>query len=112
MPAYRERVYICPVADGQPGWVQEFPAWWDRAGFFKRFEARQVDTGNPFYDDYGILLTAGEALAWDKHCRESYTLSHGSLTQTIGEEMRRWESMLGSARWVVVESYEWESGLD
>ncbi len=112
MPAYRERVYICPDEDGQPAWVQDFPAWWDRAEFFARFKARQIDTGNPYYDNYAMLLTAWEALAWDRHCREKYASAPRGQKAVPGEEMRRWEWMLSSARWVVVESYEWESGLD
>jgi hypothetical protein len=28
------------------------------------------------------------------------------------ENMRLWEAALAQAGWVIVESYEWESGLD
>jgi hypothetical protein len=112
MPAYRERVYLCPDQNGQPGWVQDFPIWWDRAEFFTKFGARRIDTGNPFHDDYGMLLTAGEALAWDEHCREQYARDPHGDKSMISDEMRRWESLLSKAGWVVIESYEWESGLD
>jgi hypothetical protein len=30
----------------------------------------------------------------------------------VGEAMQQWETMFKSARWVIVESYEWESGLE
>ncbi len=67
MPAYRERIYICPGENGQPAWILDFPLWWDRGAFFKKYGDRQIDTGNPFYVDYGLLLTGSEANAWDKH---------------------------------------------
>jgi hypothetical protein len=112
MPAYRERIYICPAENGQPAWILDFPLWWDRAAFFKRYRERQIDTGNPFYVDYGLLLTGSEAKAWDKRCREALAGDPGSQKPHIIEAMRRLESMLDSAGWVIVESSEWESGLD
>jgi hypothetical protein len=63
MPAYRERVYVCPDQSGQPGWIVEFPEWWDRREFFTKYADRQIDTGNPIYVNYGLLLTQWEA--WD-----------------------------------------------
>ena len=112
MPAYRERIYICPREDGQPAWVLDFPLWWDRTECFKKFGDRRIDTGNPFYVDYGLLLTSGEAIAWDKHCREaSASYPGGQKTHTL-EAMHGLESKLKTASWVIVESYEWESGLD
>jgi hypothetical protein len=112
MPAYRERVYICPTQNGQTGWIVEFPAWWDRGEFFKRYGDRQIDTGNPIYVDYGLLLTLGEARAWDLRCRELFAQDPRSQSPAIGEAMRQWETMLKDASWVIVESYEWESGME
>jgi hypothetical protein len=63
MPAYRERVYLCPDQNGQPVWIGEFPAWWDRGEFFKKYGDRCIGTGNPVYVDYGLLLTQSEAYA-------------------------------------------------
>ena len=111
MPAYRERVYICPAESGQPGWIVEFPLWWDRRAFFEKYSVRQIDTGNTFYVDYGLLLTGWEAIAWDKACREQFDLDSPSKEPFIVEAMQRMESMLSAASWVIVESYEWESGL-
>ena len=111
MPAYRERVYICPDKDGQPAWILAFPIWWDRAGFFQKFGDRQIDTGNPFYVDYGMLLTGWEASAWDKQCKEKFAQDARSNESVVIEAMSRWESALNTASWVIVESYEWESGL-
>ena len=111
MPAYRERVFICPDQNGQPGWIMDFPLWWDRREFFKKYRYRQIDTGNPFYVDYALLLSAGEAIAWDQHCRAQFAENPSSKKQFFVDAMQRWESMLKSASWVIVEMYEWESGL-
>jgi hypothetical protein len=112
MPAYRERIYICPGENGQPAWILDFPLWWDRGGFFKKYGDRQIDTGNPFYVDYGLLLTGSEANAWDKRCREAFATYPHSQEAHVVEAMRGLKSMLRAASWVIVESSEWESGLD
>jgi hypothetical protein len=112
MPAYRERIYICPGENGQPAWILDFPLWWDRGAFFKKYGERRIDTGNPFYVDYGLLLTGSEAKAWDKRCREALAGYPGNREPHVVEAMRQLESRLGSAGWVIVESSEWESGLD
>lgn len=112
MPAYRERVYVCPDKSGQPGWIMEFPLWWDRAEFFKKYSSRKIDTGNPFYVDYGLLLTGWEAMAWDERCGEQFAQDPRSQEPFFVEGMQRWESILKAASWVIVESYEWESGLE
>ena len=111
MPAYRERVYLFPDQNGQPGWIMEFPLWWKRGEFFEKFGDRQIDTGNPAYVDYAILLTGWEARAWDRHCREEFAGEPRSKEAFFAETMQQWESMLKAASWVIVESYEWESGL-
>lgn len=112
MPAYRHRVYLCPERNGQPGWIMDFPLWWDRSEFFKKYGDRRIDTGNPIYVDYGLLLTQGEALAWDKQCREAFTQDPSSRPARIVEAMHHWETRLKTTSWVIVESYEWESGMD
>jgi hypothetical protein len=111
MPAYRERVTICPDQSGQPAWIMEFPLWWNRTEFFKKYTNRQFDTGNPVYVNYGLLLAGWEALAWDRHCRNQFILDPRSKEPIFAEAMQRWESLLATASWVIVESYEWESGL-
>ena len=111
MPAYRERVYICPAEDGNPGWIAEFPLWWDRTAFFEKYGARQLDTGNPFYVDNALLLAGWEAIAWDWECREKFASDPRSREPYFINAMRQLESRLNDASWVIVESYEWESGL-
>ena len=112
MPAYRERVHVCPAQNGQPGRIVEFPAWWDRGEFFKQYGDRQIDTGNPIYVDYGLLLTPGEANAWDRRCRETLAQDPRNHLPEAEEAMRQWETMLKGASWIIVESYEWESGME
>jgi len=112
MPAYRERIYLCPAENGQPGWIVDFPLWWDRSGFFEKYGHRQVDTGNPFHVDYGLLLTQWEAQAWDKQCREAFSQDPRARVPFVVEAMQRWDVMIEAASWVIVESYEWESGME
>ena len=111
VPAYRQRVYLCPDHSGQPGWIMEFPLWWNRPEFFQKYSDRQFDTGNPIYVDYGLLLTGWEAMAWDKRCRVEFARDPRSKELFFIEAMQRFESLLEAASWVIVESYEWESGL-
>jgi hypothetical protein len=89
----------------------DFPLWWDRGAFFKKFGDRQIDTGNPFYVDYGLLLTGSEAKVWDKRCKEALANDTSSQKPHLVEAMHRLESLLRTASWVIVESFEWESGL-
>ena len=92
--------------------AMRLPAWWSRSAFFEMFRQREIDTGNPSYVDYGYLLTPGEAMAFDRQCRE---MPLDKLAASgDGLEMARsdLESALKGARWVIVESFEWESGLD
>lgn len=112
MPAYRERIYIYPAQNGQPGWIIDFPLWWDRTEFFKKYGDRQIDTGNPVDVNYALLLTGWEAMAWDRHAREQFARDSRARQPFFVEAMQRCETLLKGAGWVIVESYEWESGLD
>jgi hypothetical protein len=112
MPAYRQRVYLCPDQGGQPVRVLDFPLWWDRRQFFKKFGDRQIDSGNPTYVDYGLLLARSEAQAWDRHCRQTFARDPRREQVVVIEEMHLWETLLKDSRWLIVESYEWESGLE
>ena len=115
MPARRERIHVCPGRDGRPVRVLDFPYWWNRGRFFERFGGRIIDTGNPFWCDYGLLLTAGEASAWDRECRGSFAASQGgdSLGAAgrveVEAAMKLLDELLKGAAWVIVESSEWES---
>ena len=112
MPARSERLYLFPAEDGQPGKVIGFPLWWDRREFFNKYGQREIDLGGPIYVDYALLLTQGEAIGWDDQCREQFSHDPRSREPWFVSEMQRVGSALEKARWVIVESYEWESGLD
>ncbi|MBX7236590.1 MAG: hypothetical protein K1X65_19570 [Caldilineales bacterium] len=118
MPTRSERIYLCPRDNGQPGWVMDFPAWWNRSGFFEKYGpfekqgSRWFDTGNPWYVDYALLLTMSEAAAWDKQCRKAFAEDSRNQQAAIAEAMRLLAGRLDAAQWVIVESYEWESGLE
>jgi hypothetical protein len=111
MPARAERIYIYPAEEGQPGQVMRFPIWWDRRGFFEKYGEREIDLGHPLYVDYAYLLTPGEALEWDKRCRAQFSANPGGKNPKVVSDMQRMELALKQAKWVIVESYEWESGL-
>lgn len=89
-----------------------FPVWWDRREFFNKFRNREIDTGNPIYVDYAYLLTPGEALVWDKTCREKFSGDSRRQKRNLESEMQQLEAALKKSKWVIVESSEWESGLD
>jgi hypothetical protein len=112
MPAYRERIYICAGEDGRPLRVVDFPTGWNRRAFFQQYGQRRIDSGNPFYVDDGLLLSAGEAMAWHQRCKEALADDPEGRAEHIVGAMERLESMLKTASWIIVESYEWESGLD
>jgi hypothetical protein len=118
MPARCERLYLCPGENGQPVWIMDFPEWWDRTGFFGKYGSfdqqgsRWFDTGNPCYVDYALLLTIDEAAAWDKQCRVAFAGDPRNQDTGIMEAMQQVQVRLYTSRWVIVESYEWESGLE
>ena len=44
----------------------DFPVWWKRREFFKKYGERRIDNGDQVYVDYALLLILWEARAWDK----------------------------------------------
>jgi hypothetical protein len=112
MPARSERIHIVPAQSGAPAWTFGFPRWWDRGAFFAAFQARELDLGNPVDANLAWLLSAAEAVAWDEGRRRDFSRDPRSADPAVQEEMRRLAAALDRASWIVVESYEWESGLD
>jgi hypothetical protein len=112
MPARSERITIVSGKNGGAVRILRFPSWWDRAAFFEEFKAREIDTGNPIDWNLAWLLSAAEAAAWND--KSGAALAAGSLdgNPAVQDEMGRMEALLREAAWVIVESYEWESGLD
>ena len=111
MPARNARIRIY-MEDRAKDQVMDFPLWWDRRAFFAAYDYRKTDTGNPFYVDYDYDLTPQEALEWDKESREKFSADPNNLKPHIVSAMQELYAALNEAKRVVVESYEWESGLD
>ncbi len=59
-----------------------------------------------------MLLTMGEASAWDKECRQAFAGHSRSQDPKVKAAMKQLAERLQQASWVIVESYEWESGFD
>ncbi len=112
MPARSERLFIFPEKNGAPCWVRSFPLWWDRSAFINRYQHREIDFGNPIDANYGWLLNSAEVIAWNEQCTKDFSRDPRSSLREIIEDQQQLDSALRKARWVVVESYEWESGLD
>ena len=100
-----------PHGKWAPVWIEDFPFWWDRNAFFKKYNPREIDTMNPTYVDYGLLLTGSEAIEWNRRCIEQFSIDPRSKETYFFEAVKNLEQLLRSASWVIVESYEWESGL-
>jgi hypothetical protein len=112
MPARSERLYLYPDNVELPGRVMDFPVWWDRRAFFDTVGTRDVDLGSPFQVNYGLLLSPIETMEWDARCTKAFAGDERIKLAVVADEMRRLREVLPRTRWVIVESYEWESGLD
>jgi hypothetical protein len=110
MPARAARLYLVPGEHAAPGRVVRFPVWWDAGEVFERFRSRAIDTGSPFREESGILLTVGEAIALDERARAAFVGDPRRVA--LEREMADLAAALPALAWVVVESFEWESGLD
>ena len=112
MPARKERIFLYPRGSNQLAKVIDFPLWWDRREFLGKYKDRQVEEFHPVYVNYAMLLTVGEAMSYDKQCQEKYYANTSSLKSHMVIAIKRFKADLKQTKWVIVESYEWESGLD
>lgn len=115
------RVWVVPKEAGSACAIFEGPHWWKRDTLTPEhlalYAERYIDTNNPFWMDSVRLFSGDEARAIDKgarerwraYCREVY--GRGLRRPEI-QEMSRFSRALKRAEWVVVYTYEWESGLD
>lgn len=111
MPARSERIYIFPYKNGGPGWVMPFPAWWDRSEFIARYQKREIDLGNPIDANYVYVLNSAEALAWNNECLQRSTGDPLLDRQPPASDRAVLHDRLQQSQWLLVESYEWESGM-
>jgi hypothetical protein len=71
---------------------------------------RQFDTGSPFSIDCALLLTMGEAAIPDDPGWKAFAKDACSPMARVVEAMNYLEAWHHCAKWVIVESYEWEPG--
>ncbi len=112
MPARIESLQIVPEKSGHPSLILKFPCWWNRSAFFEKYRDRELDLGNPVYMNLAWLLSASEATFWDEQCKKEFLSSGVDAHPDIIHDMSQLSDALRQANWVIVESNEWESGMD
>lgn len=115
------RVWVVPREAGDACAIFQGPRWWDRDTLspehLNLYAERYIDTNNPFWLDSVRLFSGDEARAMDNVARERYRANcrefYGrGLRRSEIQQMARFRRTLEQAVWVVVFTYEWESGLD
>ena len=110
MPSRNERIFIYSAIPGQEDISLDFPAWWDRNTFFFRYGNRKHDTGNPIYVNYTYKLSREEAIEFDAFSvRKTYPV-YKKISPLVKINIENFRAHLLDAKWVIIESYEWESG--
>jgi hypothetical protein len=108
------RIRGVPVRENVPCWSMDNVFWWDMRPLREQYPVREIVDAT-LYLDYVVVLTPSEALDWNQRFGESYRQMHGSAgtncSDAIDELTRKLESTRDALRWVIVEQYEWESGL-
>jgi len=89
-----------------------FPYWWNRSEFIHRYQKREIDLGNPIDANYVWVLNSAEAAVWNEECVKLFSADPLSRHPQILEEQRKLGDALTKSQWLLVESYEWESGLE
>jgi hypothetical protein len=92
--------------------MMPFPYWWSRGEFMNRYQKREIDLGNPIDANFVWVLNSAEAAAWNEECVKLFAGDPLSRNQQIVGDQRKLEDALKHSQWVLVESYEWESGMD
>lgn len=110
MPARAERIHLYSEIPDQPNRTIDFPAWWNRSHFFFKFGDREYDTGNPIDVNYAYKLTSEEALAFDEYCRKRAYPNPKRIRPLVKINIENFIEDIKTAKWVIIESYEWESG--
>jgi hypothetical protein len=111
MPSRNERIYIYSEIPDLENITIDFPVWWDRNTFFFRYGDRKVDTGNPIYVNYAYKLSRQEAIEFDAFSLKKTYPSYKKINPLLKVKIQNFRAHLEDAKWVIIESYEWESGL-
>jgi hypothetical protein len=112
VPARAERIYIVPSRNGEPCWIRPFPAWWNRSVFIQKYQHREINFENPIDANYVWVLNSAEATVWNEQSIKEFSQNPRSDMIDVIEDYHQMDSVLKKAWWLIVESYEWESGLD
>lgn len=110
MPSRQECIHIYSGIPEQKNLTIDFPAWWDRNTFFFRYGDRKLDTGNPYYVNYAYKLSVEEAIEFDKLSIKKTYPNLNYIRPLVKINIDNFRSHLKNATWVIIESYEWESG--
>ena len=112
---FSTRIRGVALRGDEPGWSVENVFWWDTWALLEKYPHRILE--GLAYTDYVLVLTPVEAMEWQRHLREAFDRDpnrHSAAAQYESVEAfsRRLEATQYDIRWVIVEMYEWESGME
>jgi hypothetical protein len=112
---FSTRIRGVPLRGGETGWSVENVFWWNTWALLKKYPHRELE--GLAYTDYVLVLTPFEAMEWQRRFREAFEqdphrLPTAGSRQIVEALSRQLEATQYDTRWVVVEMYEWESGMD
>jgi hypothetical protein len=112
--AFSVKIRGVPVEDGASCWSFDNIFWWDMNLVRERLPVREIVDAT-LYQDYVVIMTPAEAIEWNRSFSDSYRKAHAAAgacdNDAIDRLGQRLESTRDAMRWIVVERYEWESGL-
>ena len=112
---FSTRIRGVPLKGDAPGWSVENVFWWDTWALLEKYPHRVLE--GLAYTDYVLVLTPVEAMEWQRRFREAFNqdphrLPSAGSRESVEACSRQLEATRHDICWVVVEMYEWESGMD
>ncbi len=112
--AFSTRIHLVPVKTAQLSQSVDSVFWWNVQELFEKYPYRQIES--LAYLDYVVVLTPTEAIEWQSHFRDKFIQNQMSNAipnwqQRVDQLSQLLENQRHDVRWVIVELYEWESGL-
>jgi hypothetical protein len=112
--AFSVKIRGIPIKDDQPLWSVDNVIWWDIPLLMQNYPGREIEDQN-LYLDYVIVLTPDEAVLWNERfredCQKKGLLQHEDGIKQIKELGDKLETSKNTLRWILIERYEWESGM-
>ena len=117
--AFRVRVVGVPVQDGSAVWVVDYVLWWpvdDYIGRNARPEFRESVDSSLYLDHVGIF-NKEEFIRLNDEYKASF-LANPAKKQIHAEQQKRMDVVDQhlkkhlDTKWILVEQYEWESGMN